>query len=541
MRDKIIAVCDNFINNYQKLLSLLKDNAKYVLDTLEYSGIDSKDREQIVSYIRDLKTLVEPIVSELKILKEEVEKLIFKVVVIGRSGVGKSTFINSFFIGDVVLPEGIAEGEGSRICVEVDNSPKISELVKVIMQNGEVREVSKEEGFKYLKEGLTGAKLVQFMYPLKFDVVIYDTLGIKQMDKSFLEELMKDSSLILYVVDYAGYAPIIKNEDREFLHNLKKDYVQRTYLILNLKLDIRRSGKLDILKEKVKEEIDWHSIYFVNAVQNEDYDGFSLLMHSLTTQLREEKVLGLKHYKLKEILSKLYKDNLDKFDEIRKKTLEYIEVVFKEKIKSHTKKIAELYDWKEVFLRSFFDNRDKIFIKLGEYLQKKFESISRFSEADIKRDWLNWDVNAYIKEDFIEFLKDKIEVLRKRLDNISEEEIVDLRERSVKVFEDNFLNKKDVKDLKSVILGGLVASKFLPKRTFLGPVKGHLNFIRWIISEYENYLREKEGEVLNIWGKFLSDKLELLKKKVEMKVSDLDKGKNELKKRVEEINLIYSL
>lgn len=541
MRDKIIAVCDNFINNYQELLSILKDNARYILDILEYSGIGGKDRDQIISYIRDLKTLVEPIVSELKVLKEEVEKLIFKVVVIGRSGVGKSTFINSFFIGDVVLPEGIAEGEGSRICVEVDNSPKVSELVKVIMQNGEIREVSKEEGFKYLKEGLTGAKLVQFMYPLKFDVVIYDTLGIRQMDKNFLEELMKDSSLILYVVDYAGYAPVIKSEDREFLYNLKKDYVQRTYLILNLKLDVKRSGKLDILKEKVKEEIDWHSIYFVNAVQNEDYDGFSLLLHSLTTQLREEKVLGLKHCKLKEILSQLYKDNLDKFDEIRKKALEYIEVVFKEKIKSHTKKIAELYDWKEVFLRSFFDNRDKIFIKLGEYLQKKFESISRFSEADIKRDWLNWDVNAYIKEDFIEFLKDKIEVLKERLDNISEEEIVDLRERSVKVFEDNFLNKKDVKNLKSVILGGLVASKFLPKRAFLGPVKGHLNFIRWIISEYENYLREKEGEVLNIWGKFLSDKLELLKKKVEMKVSDLDRGKNELKKKVEEINLIYSL
>ncbi|MFZ0051856.1 MAG: dynamin family protein [Desulfobaccales bacterium] len=171
----------------------------------------------------------------------------FNLVVLGAFKRGKSTLINAL-LGEAVLPTAIVPltsvvtilGYGDRLSIQVH------------FQNGETREISKEELVNYITEkgnpqNRKGVREVEIAYPsdyLKDGVRIIDTPGVGSVythntDVAYNYLPQVDAAIFVVTVD-----PPLSAAEQEFLQDIR-EYVHKVFFVLN---------KIDYVEEAERQE-----------------------------------------------------------------------------------------------------------------------------------------------------------------------------------------------------------------------------------------------------------------------------------------------
>ena len=175
----------------------------------------------------------------------------FNLVVMGAFKRGKSTLINAL-LGEAVLPTAIVPltsvvtilGYGDQLSIQVH------------FQNGETREISKEELVTYITEkgnpqNRKGVREVEIAYPsdyLKDGVRIIDTPGVGSVythntDVAYNYLPQVDAAIFVVTVD-----PPLSHSEQEFLQDIR-EYVHKVFFVLN---------KIDYVEEaEQKEALDF--------------------------------------------------------------------------------------------------------------------------------------------------------------------------------------------------------------------------------------------------------------------------------------------
>ncbi len=159
----------------------------------------------------------------------------FNLVVLGAFKRGKSTLINAL-LGEPVLPTAIVPltsvvtilGYGDRLSIQVH------------FQNGETREIGKEELVNYITEkgnpqNRKGVREVEIAYPsdyLKDGVRIIDTPGVGSVythntDVAYNYLPQVDAAIFVVTVD-----PPLSHSEQEFLQDIR-EYVHKLFFVLN--------------------------------------------------------------------------------------------------------------------------------------------------------------------------------------------------------------------------------------------------------------------------------------------------------------------
>jgi len=171
----------------------------------------------------------------------------FNLVVMGAFKRGKSTLINAL-LGEAVLPTAIVPltsvvtilGYGERLSIQVH------------FQNGETREISKEELVNYITEkgnpqNRKGVREVEIAYPsdyLKDGVRIIDTPGVGSVythntDVAYNYLPQVDAAIFVVTVD-----PPLSAAEQEFLQDIR-EFVHKVFFVLN---------KIDYVEEAERQE-----------------------------------------------------------------------------------------------------------------------------------------------------------------------------------------------------------------------------------------------------------------------------------------------
>lgn len=401
----------------------------------------SIDQERLMTQIREIENKItdsDPfLLQELDLLKERVNKSVFKIVIVGHFSAGKSTFLNAL-IGRKLLPSSASEttAASTRVYSVSELSP-LANKAEVLFRNGnkQLLDLSEGEGdiefyVSLLKGGFDIARDIEYVDVYLINskqptaICLVDTPGANGLAKEIFETTkkeIKDAAAIVYLLPNRGFS----DPDRQLLDYIS-NYQDRLFFVLN-QLDLiaeeERSEMLEHVKKQAKElvGVENPTIYGISSryalegrkQHNESLAqkwGFSELEYALTTYMNNtEFVQGFYdsiqrqiHYLEQELESSLAKQQ----DELEHK---------QHRAKRHIQFVRRRFLALEKNLVSFIDEQTMS-------LQKNIENNAS--------SWIEPAVNSSSS-----YLSNEIKLLNKRLKQLPADRIIESVQQEFKALD----------------------------------------------------------------------------------------------------------
>ena len=346
-----------------------------------------QNKKDLMTKIEKLETILSNNfdITPLDQLKKDFSELDFNVICLGDFNIGKTTFIQNYFLKEQVkLPIAPIPETAKIMTISYDKKEEY-----VVLQKDGFKEISKNELKKY-NEDKNNTIQIDIKYPLeilKNGVNIIDSPGLNDPDQKrsqLTEEYLEHTDSIIFMTSAEN---VLKGNEIKFLKEkiLSKDLFEKVFIIINYWDTLDTDEQIEVL-EYVKDEIE-------NLTSEYGYDEIPIIPISAEKKLNFD-ILDkqLKPYIESKTTQDIIKQKIKKINTVIDSYIEQIDVqiksikndnIFKEKNKLN-EKIKELKQQKETLENKLITNISDEYDNYVNKLEMIYSDIVDNMEENIK-------------------------------------------------------------------------------------------------------------------------------------------------------------